>query len=608
MIARSHNLCRTRRPNLQLSVGHCQSVANAIAIRQAAQKYGCKKVITFHDYVASAQEFANNTVAQTEVGMPIWHVNGAMPSGERFEIMSAFSASPIGVVTNARCLTEGVDLPAVDMVAFLSPKKAPVDIIQAIGRALRLHPGKQTGYMLLPLYVNQLNQDNLERALHESGYDRIWSVIEALREHDDVVKTAITDATVSSGKGVVTPGASGFGFIEMSGPAIHLDWLRAVIDIQCIEAIGSALDSLIGMLEAFAVEYGHVDVPQSYVVDGENLGRRCNALRESYRKGLLSEESVQRLEAIGFRWFPLADRFERVCAQVEQYATVHGHADVPSSYVVDGENLGRQCGTLRKSYRKGNLSEERVRRLEAIGFRWSPLDDDFERTFALLEQYATVNGHADVPSSYIVDGENLGWRCGTLRKSYRKGNLSEERVRRLEAIGFRWSLLSGRFERTCALLEQYAAAHGHADVQRWYVIDGEKLGEWCHTLRKSYRKGNLSEERVRRLEAIGFRWSPLDDDFERIYALLEQYATVNGHADVPSSYIVDGENLGWRCNALRQSYRKGTLSEERVRRLQAIGFRFARRRRRLTATDGCDHTSDSSTDSECDATVATETP
>ena len=67
-------------------------------------------------------------------------------------------------MSNARCLTEGVDVPAVDVVAFLAPRKSKVDIVQAAGRAMRKADGKETGYVLLPLFLETQENETIEEA------------------------------------------------------------------------------------------------------------------------------------------------------------------------------------------------------------------------------------------------------------------------------------------------------------------------------------------------------------------------------------------------------------------------------------------------------------
>src|SRR5207249_4360100 len=92
-----------------------------------------------------------------------------------------------GVMSNARCLTEGVDVPVVDMVAFLSPRRSRVDIVQATGRAMRRSPGKTTGYVLVPLYVEQAAGETVKAAVNRANFDEVWDVLESLQEQDDVL-------------------------------------------------------------------------------------------------------------------------------------------------------------------------------------------------------------------------------------------------------------------------------------------------------------------------------------------------------------------------------------------------------------------------------------
>ena len=112
-----------------------ESVAHALAIRKSMQQYSIRKVVTFHDSVADARKFATDPNIRNELAAETFHVNGSIASATRTTIMQQFAESPTAVVTNARCLTEGVDVPEIDMVAFLHPKKSKVDIVQAIGRA-----------------------------------------------------------------------------------------------------------------------------------------------------------------------------------------------------------------------------------------------------------------------------------------------------------------------------------------------------------------------------------------------------------------------------------------------------------------------------------------
>ena len=110
-----------------------------------------------------------------------FHVFGAMPANQRSTQMREFAESK-GLMTNARCLTEGVDLPSIDCVVFTDPKKSKVDIVQAAGRALRLSPGKKFGYILIPLLIPK--NENVLEAAKDTAFEEIVATIRALAIQD----------------------------------------------------------------------------------------------------------------------------------------------------------------------------------------------------------------------------------------------------------------------------------------------------------------------------------------------------------------------------------------------------------------------------------------
>jgi predicted helicase len=146
-------------------------VAHLLAFQQAVRKTGATKSLTFHSRVKAAQEFASDTphgIGRYLNGCDVRHVHGKQRSSERKALIDAFRHAEKGVLTNARCLTEGVDVPAVDMVAFLDPKQSRIDIAQATGRAMRKPRGasiKTVGYVVVPLFAADFEQSSLDEAI-----------------------------------------------------------------------------------------------------------------------------------------------------------------------------------------------------------------------------------------------------------------------------------------------------------------------------------------------------------------------------------------------------------------------------------------------------------
>jgi predicted helicase len=182
-----------------------RQVAHQIALISAIRKYNASKVFTFHTKVSAAKSFTSKEsagIATHIEGFNTTHVEGKMPTSAREQIMKEFAKHPKAILSNARCLTEGVDVPAVDMVAFMSPKRSLVDIVQATGRALRTsdETNKKVGYVLVPIYVEQERGESIKEAVLRSNFDEVWRVLQAMKEQDELLAQSVKEMQVERGK------------------------------------------------------------------------------------------------------------------------------------------------------------------------------------------------------------------------------------------------------------------------------------------------------------------------------------------------------------------------------------------------------------------------
>ena len=160
--------------------------ATAIALRKAIKKLKIKNAISFHRSIRRADNFRVQQDLITKIfpsygKLKSFHVRGDMPTSDRAIQMRNFAEGE-GLMTNARCLTEGVDLPAIDCVVFTDPKRSKVDIVQAAGRALRLLKGKKFGYILIPIFIP--DGADFNEAAEEQGFDDVAVTVRALATTD----------------------------------------------------------------------------------------------------------------------------------------------------------------------------------------------------------------------------------------------------------------------------------------------------------------------------------------------------------------------------------------------------------------------------------------
>ena len=279
-------------------------VANQIALEKAIERHDVKKIFTFHRTVASAKSFTRPGSEGISNHLPNfegYHVSGVMPTAKRDQFMTAFRKAENAVMSNARCLTEGVDVPAVDMVAFLTPKRSRIDIVQATGRAMRKETGKTTGYVLVPLFVEQATGESVKEAIERTEFDEVWNVLQAMQEQDDVLVDIIRQIREERGRSGGFDDSRFRERVEFFGPEVSLDTLRNSITTKCVERLGSTWDERYGELKAFWELYGHCNVPKRWS-ENRKLTIWVKSQRVLRRKGQLSKVRIQRLEDMGFVW------------------------------------------------------------------------------------------------------------------------------------------------------------------------------------------------------------------------------------------------------------------------------------------------------------------
>jgi len=192
------------------TITDARTLTSHIAVAKAIKKYDLRRIITFHGRVARAGEFADQfphfirwmPKADVPSGQ-VWTelISGEMASNKRDAILDRLrevQAPARGIVTNARCLSEGIDVRALDGVAFIDPKESQVDIIQAVGRAIRKAERKRHGVIILPVYIS--SDDDEEKTLEDSSFKQVWRVLRALRSHDDQLAMELDNLRTSLGK------------------------------------------------------------------------------------------------------------------------------------------------------------------------------------------------------------------------------------------------------------------------------------------------------------------------------------------------------------------------------------------------------------------------
>jgi hypothetical protein len=299
-------------------------------------------------------------------------------------------------------------------------------------------------------------------------------------------------------------------------------------------------DKRLAELRAYKQKHEHM-------MGEKEMGRQLlgwrNTQRVLRRKGKLSADRIARLDAIGFEWsdprlqgFPpeigWERRWEFFFGQLIDYKKRFGHTLVPADWR-ENKQLATWVAEQRKSCRRGSLNAKRQKRLEQINFEWRPpgrrrigllpprpeprYNTLWHQMFAAMQQYQDEYGHTRVSRGDADNKKLCAWRF-TQQERYRQGRLSPDRIARLNSIGFEWEvpgrngrtrteLWQARWDDMHEKLAQFHRTHGHCRIGSQDSVNAV-LGRWCSKQRAAKKKGILCAERVGRLNALKFDWTP----------------------------------------------------------------------------------------------------
>ncbi|GAB4590118.1 helicase associated domain-containing protein [Nocardia sp. IFM 10818] len=486
---------------------------------------GLNSVLSFHGRVAKARAFA---AAVDGLRLPDGRtvvarsVAGVDPTAQRAAALALLATPPAGqliVVSSARCLAEGVDIPAVDGVLFADPRNGDVDIVQAVGRALRKAPGKQRGTVLIPVCVPAGLDD--DTVLSTGSFAAAWRILRGLRAMDRRLAVEMDAVARRPERDRATADLTRIRFQVLSGPD------RAALIARTVDATTTVWDRKLAELELFAAAHGHTRPGR-----GSDLGRWCERQRLAYRRKMLEPLRVHRLMAVpGWTWNATDERWALQLAQIAALAADRGGLDLDAPEVARTRlagaeahtgitTVGRWCALQRILARQGELDEWRTRQLDAVsGWSWQIIPGTDADHVDALREFVAWEKHANVPADHREDGYALGGWLNQLRRQHATQRLAQPVIDEVEVAcaraaaggALRWYHDETLWLLGVEALRQFATRTGHCRVPYHhleFLPDHEvNLSVWCTRQRFLHRHGTLADSRTRILEAIpGWQW------------------------------------------------------------------------------------------------------
>ncbi|MFD5423162.1 Helicase associated domain protein [Streptomyces sp. NPDC127069] len=516
-----------------------------------------KTTITFHHRTVEAQAFAeglDRVAARLHAVDPVRHpekvwagwLRGEHEPEHRAAVLADFGRrAGRAVLSNCRVLGEGVDIRAVDSVALIDPKGSAVDIVQAIGRALRQKPGEgKMATLIVPVFLRE--DEKPEDILSSKSYGPLIRVLNGLRAHDERAVELLAIPQENQ-KRIVQPsleigpapedgdeeGRLLLRFAAPRDPALIAKWISyQVFDTE-------RQDWRRGYEAAYRYREreGHLEVPYDHTEGAYPLGRWLSDQRRAYRAETMTGQRALDLEQLGIVWDTADAAFAENLAAARAYFELHGTLAAPRHATALDRQVGQWLTNVR---RPGGLGKDPVRaarraaELAAIDEDWNPGNDDhgwtvdWQRHYAYLAQLLNEGARlAAIKPGVTRHGEDIGRWLATQRRNWAR--LNTEQQTRLGKLGVTPARVvhartapaktsatttsrrgAEAFQKGIQALAQYLQREGGGTPGRGHVErlpDGSehRTGVWLANQRQ--RRDRLTGEQLEALAALGVEWA-----------------------------------------------------------------------------------------------------
>ncbi|MFE5586364.1 Helicase associated domain protein [Kitasatospora sp. NPDC056531] len=467
-------------------------LALQIAVLRAVNDLELRRVITFHSRVSAAREFANTLLETSELledaerPERIWAkaVAGTDRLKDRRAAFAEFKAhtgerpgeegEECGILCNSRLLTEGIDVAAVDAVCFADPKSSVIDIVQAVGRALRqsYREGK-VSWVIIPVYLptpevgddtatadpaevhdaGEAVKAEADAEIEASSFRTIWRVLRALAAHDARVVGRITELRSKRSQGTAHTTAArpaegeaaeaGEGEQQPAAVESPIEWLKInarhhaaqilqTVKLRAFNPRAVEWQRMHAVAAVFHLQHGHLDPTDK--AKHADLISWLTRQRHLGGQGLLDAARVSELEALGMIWSKNANAWERGYAYAAAFHHQHGHLAIPATAKLDDYAVG---AWMRRQRKAENLTKDQVAKLDALDELWR-LEPDWNRSYRRLLAYLAAGGTLTGPANRTGGDADPTFRPGTwLRKQAGAridGKLTDHQTALLDAL------------------------------------------------------------------------------------------------------------------------------------------------------------------------------
>lgn len=506
-------------------------LAVQIAVLKAAREYGLTRLISFHSRIPDARawsrtlQHANTLLPEDEqlAAVTGLHISGQHKPAQRTAVYNRLKSSDAGlvVVSNAKVMGEGVNVPNVDGVVFVDPKNSFEAVVQAVGRALRTNGDRhKVATIIVPVLLAE--GQTPESALEGSAFNTVWSTLCALAAHDVAFRGQLAHHRFELGHSdeAATASITLPDWLTFTGAAVPEGFAEA-ISVRAVRMTTDAWEERLGKVARYHERTGHL-LPT--VVEDPVFHGWLNMLRYQKADGKLPKYKEEALDKYGMVWDVDAYYIGEAIKELKKLGTLQVPKD--ATFGNPPRNLHNWRYNFNQAFDAGKFTEDQLAQLARLGLTRPPRRPSWDEWFAMLEAHANSSGSMLVNSRVMFTDaagveRTLGKWVMKQLKLLEADKLEPDQAERLKpylaanAVKQRPATRGNKppsFDEWIAICTAYKKATGDTDPRHDTVFTHEgreyKVGTWWTNRRYLYLNDKCSQPQKQKLEAVGLRLTP----------------------------------------------------------------------------------------------------
>jgi len=526
----------------------------AIMIKKMFDEGEIKYLLTYHSSIRSANSFSQ--LLNYMDMMNAYALDGSHSMKLRNNTIEEFKKNG-GVICSVKVFNEGVDIPFCDSVCFINGRESKIDIIQCIGRCLRLYDGKKIATIILPIFVENKEDEQIE----SDNY--IFQIIRAISDNDFRVYDEIKNRKNKSG-GTGRLVFKNYTYTKTETSELDFEDICDNIELQVMGRLDIVMQMTwhqsYELLIKFIDEYKKLPL-QTEIYNGYNIGGWCSDMRK--KKYKFDNDKVNKLNNIKiWSWNILEDAWNNNYDLLVKF--VDENKRMPyNNEIYNNIKLGDWCRGQKAYMFSGKLKQEKIDKFNELSvWSWNKKTDNWNEHYELLKEYVQVYKRQPI-NKEIYKKYNLDSWTRIQKKKYKNGSLNNDYINKLSNIPF-WSwnnILEDNWDKNYDEFIKFIKKHKKLPNQH-----ENSLGQWCSDMRK--RRDILPNDKIKKFNEIPiWSWNINEDAWNFYLNLLLKFINENKRLPVRDEMYYKN-NIGDWCQM--QRIRKEKLSKKHLDELEKI--------------------------------------